>query len=103
MRALQKGARPFLSPLASLPLVSGEGFAQLFHRPRLLFVREDDLAREHDGHRPGRLAQEIVDGLAETRLRVLDGGREVGADLRRAYDSEGGDGVAHEAARRNEP
>src|SRR5215471_21281035 len=75
-------------PRGLLLLVLGERLAQLRDGDLLLLGREDDLPREDDGHRAGRLAQEVVDGPAEARLNVLDGGRKVGPDLRGALDAE---------------
>src|SRR5262244_1878609 len=76
-----------------LLLVLGERFVELLDGDLLLLRGQDDLPREHDGHGPRRLAEEVVDGSPETGLDVLDGRREVGPDLRRTLDAEGLDRV----------
>src|SRR5512138_2135980 len=81
-----------------LLLVLGVGLADLRDRHLALRGREDDLAREDDGHGARGRAQEVVDGAPEARLHVLDRDGEVGADLRRAPHAERRDVVADEAA-----
>src|SRR6266511_5404363 len=77
--------------------------AQLLDRDGLFFRREDDLAREDDGHRAGRRLQEVVHRAAEARLDVFYRRREIRPDLRGTLDAERLDRMADEAAGLDEP
>src|SRR5689334_6947704 len=84
-------SRPALPGRGLLALVFRESLPELLDGRRLLLRSEHDLAREHDGHGAGGLAQEVVDGAAEAGLRVLDGGGQVGSDLGGALHAQRGD------------
>ena len=83
--------------LGLLFLVFGERLVQLLDGDLLLLGAQDDLTREDDGHRSGRLAQEVVHRSPEPGLRVFDGGREVRTDLRGALHAERLHGIGDKA------